>query len=84
MILSRNILERVGESTHPRQTPTVAQNQPPMLPLKRTALVALSYRCLMTQIRLALMLYCFMVAHKTACQTLLNAFLKSLKTWYRS
>ena len=35
----------------------------------------------MTQIRLMLMLYFFMVAHKAACQTLLKAFLKPMKTW---
>ena len=35
-----------------------------MLLLKRTALVALSKRFLMTQIRLVLMLYFFMVANK--------------------
>ena len=51
-----------------------------MLLLKRTALVALSQKFLMTQIRLALM-YFFMVAHKAACQTLSKAFLKSMKTW---
>ena len=34
----------------------------------------------MTRIRLALMLYFFMVAHKAACQTLKKAFLKSMKT----
>ena len=39
-----------------------------MLLLRRTALVALPKRFLMTQIRLALMLY-FIVAHKAACQT---------------
>ena len=39
-----------------------------MLLLKRTALVALSQRFLMTRIRLALMLYFFVVAHKAACQ----------------
>ncbi|WP_419584422.1 hypothetical protein [Thiolapillus sp.] len=38
MILSRNMLKRVGESRHPCQTPTVVQNQSLMLPLKRTAL----------------------------------------------
>ena len=50
-----------------------------MLPLKRTALVALSGRCLMTRIRLALMLYFFMAAHKAARQTLLMAFFKTMK-----
>ena len=38
MILSRNMLKRVGESRHPCQTPTVVRNQSLMLPLKRTAL----------------------------------------------
>ena len=42
MILSRNMLKRVGESRHPCLTPTVVRNHSPMLPLKRTALVALS------------------------------------------
>ena len=28
-----------------------------------------------------LMLYCLMVAHIAACQTLSKAFLKSMKTW---
>ena len=44
MILSRNMLKRVGESRHPCRTPTVVRNQSPMLPLKRTALVALLKR----------------------------------------
>ena len=35
----------------------------------------------MVLIRLSLMLYSFMAAHKAACHTLLNAFLKSTKTW---
>ena len=46
-----------------------------MLPLKRTALVALLWRFLMTRIKMVLILYFFMVAHKTACQTLSKAFL---------
>ena len=52
-----------------------------MLLLKRTALVAFSKRFLMTRIRLVLLLYFFMVAHKAACQTLSKAFLKSMKIW---
>ena len=52
-----------------------------MLPLKRTTLVALLQRFLMTWIRFVLMLYFFMVAHKAACQTLSKAYLKSMKTW---
>ena len=39
-----------------------------MLLLKRTVLMALSYKFLMTWIRLVLMLYFFMVAHKAACK----------------
>ena len=42
MILSRNMLKRVGESRHSCRTPTVVRNKSPMLLLKRTALVALS------------------------------------------
>ena len=34
MILSRNMLKRVGESRHPCLTPTVVRNQSPMLLLK--------------------------------------------------
>ena len=60
------MLKRVGESRHPCRTPTVVQNQSPMLPLKRTTLVALLWRFLMTWIRFVLMLYFFMVAHKAA------------------
>ena len=52
-----------------------------MLLLKRTALVTLLYRFLMTWIRLVLMLYFFESAHKAARQTQLKAFLKSMKTW---
>ena len=84
MILSRNMLKRVGESRHPCQTPTVVRNPSPMLLLKRTALVALFERILMIWIRLVLMLYFFMVTHKAACQTLSKAFLKSIKTSWRS
>ena len=39
MILSGNILKRVGESRHPCQTPTVLWNQSSMLLLKMTALI---------------------------------------------
>ena len=42
MIISRNMLKRVGESRKPCLTPTVVLNQSPVLPLKQTALVALS------------------------------------------
>ena len=78
------MLKSVSESRHPCRTLTVVRNQSSMLLLKRTALVASSYRFLMNRIRLVLMLYFFMVAHKTACQTLSKAFLKSMKTWQRS
>ena len=84
MILSRNMLKRVGESRHSCQTPAVVRNQSPMLLLKRTALVTLLYRSLMIWIRFVLMLYFFMVAHKAVGQTLSKAFLKSTKTWWKS
>ena len=77
MILSRNMLKRVGESRHPCQAPTVVRNQSPMLMLKGMALVDLLQRFLMTCIKFVLMLYFFMVAHKAVCQTLSKAFLKA-------
>ena len=83
MILSRKMLKRAGESRHPCRTPTVVLNHSPVLPLNRTALWALSYRCLMARIILALMLYFLIVAHKASCHTMSKAFLKSMKTWYR-
>ena len=52
MILSRSMLKKMGKSRHACRTPTVVRNQSPMLLLKRTALVALSKRFLMTRIRL--------------------------------
>ena len=76
-----NMLERVGESKHSCRTPTVVRNHSPVLPLKKTALMALSLRYLMTRIRSALILYLFMFAPKAACQTLTKALLKSMKTY---
>ena len=61
-MLSKNMLKR-DESRHLRRTRNVVRNQSPMLPLKNIVLVAVSQRCLMTRIRLALMLYFFMVVH---------------------
>ena len=77
------MLKRVGKIC---LTPTAVRNESPMLILKRTALKALLQVVvvvffLMTWIRLVLMLYFFMVAHKTACQTLSKAFMNSMKTW---
>ena len=37
MILSRNILKRVGESRHPCRTPTVIRNQSPTVSVTTTA-----------------------------------------------
>ena len=53
MILSSNMLKRVAESRHPCRTPTVVRDQSPMLSLKRTALVGLLERFLMTWKRLS-------------------------------
>ena len=78
------ILKDILKDRHPCRTPTVVRNQSSTLLLKRTALVALLQRFLMTWIRFVLMLYFFMVAHKAACQILSKAFLKSMKIWQRS
>ena len=71
------MLKWVGESRHPCQTVTVVRNQSLMLLLKRTALMPLSERFFMTWIRLV-PIYFFRVTYKAACQTLSNAFLKSV------
>ena len=79
MILSMKVLKRAGESRHPCRTPTVVLNPSPVLPLNRTAL--LSYRFSIARMRMALMLYFLIVAHKASCHTLSKAFLKLMKTW---
>ena len=78
MILSRKISKSVGDSRHPCRTPTVVRNQSPMLLLKITALVALSYRCSMGRTSLEPMLYFLIVAQRAACHTFSKAFLKSM------
>ena len=83
MIRSRKMLKRMGDRRHPCLTPTVVLNHSHMLPFIWTALVALSYSCSMVWTRFELIIYFRMVAHKAACHTLSNAFLKSMKTWYR-
>ena len=45
MILSRNMLKRVGESKHPCRTPTVVRNQSPMLLLKKDVTSGLVIEC---------------------------------------
>ena len=46
MILSRKMLKRVGESRHPCRALSVVLYHSPVLPLKRTALWALSWCCI--------------------------------------
>ena len=55
-----------------------------MLPLKSTALVALSYKFLIMVMRLAPMLYLCLVVESAMRQTVSQAFSKSIKTWYKS
>ena len=63
------MLKRIDESRHPCRTPTVDLNQSPLLPLKWTALWALSYRFSKRHLTLELMLYFLIVAHKVSCHT---------------
>ena len=66
IILSKQILKkRAGESRHPLRTPTVVWNHSPMLSWQ-TALVSLLLRHFMVLIRLSMVLYNLMVAHKAA------------------
>ena len=53
----------MGESRRPCRTTNLVQKQSPLLSLKQTPLVALN------QIRLALMVFFFIIAHKAECQT---------------
>ena len=75
------MLKRVGETRHPCGTTTVVQNKSSMLLLKRTVLVALSQRCLMTQKRVGTDVVLLHGCQKAACKTLLKASFKSTKTW---
>ena len=81
IILSRKMLKSIGEMRHPWRTPTEVWNHSPMAPCTITALVALAYNCCMVNMSFWPMLYFFIVAHSASCQTLSNAFLKSIKTW---
>ena len=82
MILSRNMLKRVGESRHPCRTPTVVRNPVSYAAVEENDTSGLVIEVfLVTWIRFVLMLYFFTVAHKAACQTLSKAFLKSMKIW---
>ena len=80
MILSREMLKRVGESRHPCRTRSRLWSCP-VMPLNRTAPWALSHKFSTTRIILALMLYFLIVNHKVSCHTLSKALLKSMKTW---
>ena len=47
IILSRDMLKRVGDNMHPWRTSNVVWNHSPILPLMKTALVARTYsRCI--------------------------------------
>ena len=74
VILSRDMLEGVGESRHLCQTPIVVSNQFPMLLLKRTALVALLYRFLMTQVRFVLLHVCPQSCTQNCVEGLLEVY----------
>ena len=81
MILSRNMLKRVGESRHSCQTPNFCSEPVFYAAVEEDCTSGLVIEVLMTRMRLVLMLFFFVVAHKAACQTLSKAFLKSMKTW---
>ena len=82
MILSRNKLKKVGESTHSCRAPAVPLNQSPILLLKRTCTGGLIIEVFDDSDEFGADVV--MVAHKAACQILSKAFMKSMKTWLRS
>ena len=73
------MLKRMGESRHPCRTPTVFLEPVSYAAVEEDGTSGLVTGVLMTCIRFVLILYFFMVANKAACQTLLKAFLKSMK-----
>ena len=87
MILSRNKVNRMGESKYPWRTPIL------LLPWRtffadcsrgRTALLEFSYSIRMAWISFISTLKFLRTCNRPACQTLSNAFLKSMKLWNRS
>ena len=83
MLFSTNKLNRMGESKHPWRTSVVLKNSPGWL-FKRTALLEISYSAWMAWASPSCMLKLLRTCQWPACQTLSNAFLKSLKLWNRS
>ncbi|GFO19299.1 hypothetical protein PoB_004580400 [Plakobranchus ocellatus] len=75
IVLCRKI-RRLGESKQPCLTSPVVKNHSHILPLKYIAVEGFLWRLSMILIRLALMLYSFMLSHNAARQTLSKAFLK--------
>ena len=75
------MLKRVGESRHPCRTPNCYSEPVSDAAVEEDGTSGLVIEVLVTWIMLVLMFYFFMVAHKAACQTLSEAFLKSMKTW---
>ena len=81
MILSRNMLKRVGESRHPCQTPTVVRNKSPMLLLKRTELEALSERFFDDSDKVGTDVVLLHGCPQSCMPNAVEVFLKSVKTW---
>ena len=76
------MLKRVGESRHLCRTPTVFSEPVSYAAVEEDGTSGLAIEVFDDLDKVCvLMLYFFMVAHKAACQTLLKAFLKSMKTW---
>ena len=82
--LNKQMLFLVLTQMHHWRTSNVVWNHSPILPLMNISLVARSYRRYITWIKLLPMLYCLMIAHRAACHTRSNAFLKYIKIWRRS
>ena len=82
MILSKNMLKRVGESRHPCRTPAVARNHAvSYAAVEEDGTSGLVIEVFDDLDKVGADVYFFMVAHRAACQTLSKAFLKSMKTW---
>ena len=72
-MLSRKMLNNMGERRHPWLTQTDVWNHCPTSPWTTTALLAFVYSCLTVSVSFLLMLYFTMLLQSASCYTLSNA-----------
>ena len=81
MILSRNMLKRVGESRHPCRTPTVVWNQSAMLLFDKDGTSGLVIEVFDDSDKVGADVVLLHGCPQSCMPNLSKAFLKSMKTW---